>query len=166
MMSTLKITSEQIADIRLDLERRHPFAFERVGFIFAGCSFIGSELVLLCRDYAPVADEDYLNDLSAGAVIGPDAMRKSLQTAYRTKSAILHVHSHGGRGRPSFSRTDLDSGKDFVPSFFNVVPTMPHGLIVLSDEAATGLLWVHPQKPPEYIKQFTQVGKSYQKWSS
>src|SRR3546814_16946689 len=69
-------------------------------------------------------------------MIGPDAMRKGLQFAYMSRSALVHLHTHGGTGRPEFSGVDLDDGKNFVPSFFNVVPHLPHALLVLSDESA------------------------------
>src|SRR3546814_2990921 len=59
-----------------------------------------------------------------------------------SRSALVHLHTHGGTGRPEFSGVDLDDGKNFVPSFFNVVPHLPHALLVLSDESARGLLWM------------------------
>src|SRR3546814_18828756 len=75
-----------------------------------------------------------------------------------SRSALVHLHTHGGTGRPEFSGVDLDDGKNFVPSFFNVVPHLPHALLVLSDESARGLLWMGKVQPPIYFAGFTQVG--------
>jgi hypothetical protein len=39
---------------------------------------------------------------------------------------------------PGFSGVDLESGNQFVPGFFQSCPKMPHGLLVPSDNGATG----------------------------
>jgi len=155
----IKIVGPLLSVIRADLHRRHAFAFERVGFLMAGASWTRQgDLVLLCRDYQPVADEDYERSSTVGARIGSNAMRKALQAAYRHKSAILHIHSHGGRGRPEFSSVDLDSARDFVPGFFNALPQMPHGIVVLSNDSARCLLWTGAKNRPRYVEGFQQVG--------
>ncbi|MCJ0766126.1 hypothetical protein [Variovorax terrae] len=159
MKTHIKIAGPLLSAIRADLHRRHPFAFERVGFLTAGARWTGDgDLVLLCRDYQPVVDEDYERSSSVGARIGSNAMRKVLQAAYQHKSAILHIHTHGGRGRPEFSAVDLNSARDFVPGFFNALPQMPHGIVVLSNDSARCLLWTGPKDRPRHVDGFQQVG--------
>lgn len=159
MKTNIKIVGSLLGDIRVDLHRRHAFAFERVGFLMAGASWTRhGNLVLLCRDYQPVADEDYERSSTVGARIGSNAMRKALQAAYRHKSAILHIHTHGGRCRPEFSSVDLASARDFVPGFFNALPQMPHGIVVLSNESARCLLWTGAKDRPRYADGFQQIG--------
>jgi hypothetical protein len=68
-----KITSALLASIRIDLRRPHAFAHERVGFISAGMSAVGGELLVLTRAYRPVLDGDYLPDSTVGAMMGPEA---------------------------------------------------------------------------------------------
>lgn len=161
----IKITEALLAQVRADLHRRHPFAFERVGFLTAGatCSDEG-DILLLCRSYHPVADEDYEVSATVGAQIGSDAMRKAIEVAYPGKSALLHIHTHGGRGVPAFSKTDLVSGAQFVPGFFNALPRTPHGLLVLSNTSAKGLVWTAKNAKPQQVDGFTQVGRSIQKF--
>ena len=48
-----------------------------------------------------------------------------------SRSALLHIHSHGGFGWPDFSDVDLKSGREFVLGFFHSVPRMPHGMLAL-----------------------------------
>lgn len=128
----------------------------------AGVTSDGSgNLLILARDYSAVADQDYVRHPYAGASIGPDAMRKGLQHAYKTRAALLHIHSHGGRGRPRFSTLDLESGAEFVPGFFNVIPQMPHGLVVLSEDSACGLVWRGSNRKAFYVVEFCQVGAPY-----
>lgn len=161
----IKITEALMEQVRTDLHRRHPFAFERVGFLTAGATRSREgDILLLCRGYHPVADEDYEPSATVGAQIGSDAMRKAIEVAYAGKSALLHIHTHGGRGVPAFSRTDLVSGAQFVPGFFNALPRTPHGLLVLSNTSAQGLVWTAKSAKPQRVDGFTQVGRSVQKF--
>lgn len=162
----LKIDGPLLDAVRRDLHRPHAFAYERVGFLTAGAADLGDRLLLTVRDYLPVADNDYELDRKVGAKIGSAAMRKAVQTAYRPAAALLHIHSHGGRGKPGFSRIDLDSAPGFVPGFFETTPRMPHGLLVLSNDAAYGLLWLASDRPPVPIDQFQRIDAPLQReWS-
>jgi hypothetical protein len=159
MNATIKVTGPLLDRVRADLHRPHAFAYERVGFLLAGASPIGRNLLLTVRGYAPVADEDYEAAHNVGAQIGADAMRKAVQAAYRPRSALLHIHTHGGRGVPRFSQVDLNSAKAFVPGFFQSIPRMPHGLLVLSDTGAAGLLWLSPNSQPITVSRFDRVDR-------
>lgn len=161
----IKITEALLAQVRADLHRRHPFAFERVGFLTAGATRSrDGDLLLLCRSYYPVADEDYEVSATVGAQIGSEAMRKAIEVAHPNKSALLHTHTHGGSGLPVFSKTDLVSGAQFVPGFFNALPRTPHGLLVLSNTSAQGLVWTARNAKPQYVDGFSQVGRSVLKF--
>ncbi len=167
MKVTLKITGSLLDQVRRDLVRPHFFSHERVGFLTAGASVVAGGLLLLVRGYMPIADEDYEIAPDVGARIGSNAMRKAAQAAYRPASAILHVHTHGGRGLPKFSGIDLESGKKFVPGFFQSCAKMPHGLLVLSDNGATGLLWLGSGEPSVPIDRFIRVGHPIvEQWSA
>ena len=119
--------------MRIDLRRPHPFAHERVGFIAAGLSAAGDDVMVLARAYRPVADDDYVNDPSVGAMMSGEALRKALQWAMETRAALFHVHTHGGQGIPRFSSVDLRENPKFVPDFCKVGPESIHGAIVLSE---------------------------------
>lgn len=165
MKTTLKITAGLLAQVRSDLIRPHPFAHERVGFISAGLSSIGQDLLILARQYRPVDDGDYLDDPSVGAMMGPAAIRKALQWAMEHGHALLHVHTHGGHGIPGFSPVDLKENARFVPDFHKVAPCSPHGALVLSDTAARGQLWLDRNSASLEIDSFVEVGGSLTRWS-
>jgi hypothetical protein len=160
-----KITFELMGLIRADLRRRHPFAHERVGFIGAGLAGAGGHILILAQSYRPVADVDYLPDPSVGAMMGPEALRKALQWAMGEGVALLHVHSHGGRGLPGFSRVDIRENAKFVPDFFKVAPQCLHGAVVLSNTAAAGQIWLGKNDAPIAIDCFAEVGAPIRKWS-
>ena len=166
MKSTLKITTQLLKTIREDLERPHPFAYERVGFISASLSAAGEDLLILARHYRAVADDDYLRDFSVGAMMGPEAIRKALQWAMSERVAILHVHTHGGLGIPSFSGVDLREQAKYVPNFFQIAPQCAHGALVLSDDAAFGHLWLNGKELCKAITNFSEVGIPYRSWST
>lgn len=167
MTVRLKIDGRLLDDARQDLRRPHAFAHERVGFFTAGAADLSGRLLLTVRDYMPVSDEDYEIDRKVGAKIGSAAMRKAVQSAYRPPAALLHVHTHGGRGKPAFSGVDLNSAKNFVPGFFETTPRMPHGLLVLSNDSVHGILWLANDRPPVIIDEFQRIDAPLQReWGS
>ncbi len=166
MKICFKITADLLAAIRADLVRPHAFAHERVGFIAAGLSTWGTGLLVLAREYRPVADDEYLKDPTVGAMMGPDAIRHALQWALQEGAAMFHVHSHAGSGIPRFSGIDLRESAKFVPDFFKVAPECAHGAVVLSDTAAHGLVWLSRSEAGVSMSSFVSVGVPLRKWST
>ena len=163
-MIRCKMNEQLFLDIQQDLHRQHPFAFERVGFIGAGLALHGSHCTLLAHSYVPVADEDYLDDPSVGAMIGPNAMHKAMAWAFEKNIALFHIHSHGGRGIPGFSGVDISESNKFIPDFFKVRPEKPHGAIVLSNTHAFGRVWLTSSSTPQAIGEFHLIGARTSKW--
>ena len=159
-----KITSALLAAIRADLRRPHAFAHERVGFIGAGLAAAHDELLILAREYRPVRDDEYLQDPRVGAMMSAEAIRRARQWAMDDRAAILHVHTHGGRGIPGFSGVDIRENAKFVPNFVSVAPSAVHGAIVLSDTAAFGQVWFGRKSPQPFIAHFTGVGMPIRNW--
>jgi hypothetical protein len=122
--------------VRLDLHRPHAFGYERVGFFTAGAADLGDRLLLVVRDYMSVADEDYEIDRKVGARIGSAAMLKAVHVGRPAAGdAVARPHTRWPR-QAGVRGVDLNSAKDFVPGFFETTPRMPHGLLVLSNDAA------------------------------
>lgn len=166
MNTHFKITRRLLEAVRQDLDRPHPFAYERVGFISAGISADGDDLWVLARSYRPVENNDYLRDSSVGAMMGPDAIRKALQWAMSERVAIFHVHTHCGFGVPGFSSVDLREQAKYVPNFFQIAPQRPHGALVLSDNSAYGHIWLSEHKTCEVISDFAEVGAPLNTWTT
>jgi len=145
--------------VRRDLVRRHPFAAERVGFVLAGATLAGQDIVLLARSYEPVDDGDYLPDPRVGAMLGPDAIRKAMQAALRTGSGLFHIHMHDHAGPPFFSKVDRRESRRFVPSFFNANPKVPHGVLLLSADASRGQVWLSPRAEPQEFAMISWPGR-------
>jgi hypothetical protein len=106
----IKLTGALHADILRDLMRPHPFAAERVGFVFGrlGSLSDGGRLVLLTR-YHSIPDDQYVEDRTVGARIGSEALTWAMQAVYHGRPAregIFHIHLHGHRGETGMSVTD------------------------------------------------------------
>jgi hypothetical protein len=154
----LRLLQALLEEVRTDLARIHPFAYERVGFLTCGAAYSGDDLLLLGQQWHRVADDDYINDSRAGATIGGNAFRQVLQLIYSAPQTLIHVHVHDHSGPPRFSRTDERSIREFVPGFFNACPTYPHGALVLSQDSARGSLWLGQDSIPHAIERIDVVG--------
>jgi hypothetical protein len=158
MSASFRISTGLLAEVRRDLERKHPFALERVGFISARPAASGSMLSIIACDYASVADEDYVNDPRVGASIGPSAMSKAMQIAYKGGVSMFHVHMHEHAGAPWFSGVDLREYPKFVPDFFNAQRALPHGALLLSHDTMAGLYWRTKDQGPLLLDEIIEVG--------
>lgn len=159
MRVIFRITAELLDRLRKDLQRVHPFAAERVGFISCQCASLdGTGVLILAGAYHSVEDADYIEDRTVGARIGSEALRKALQFSYHSHKSMFHVHLHEHLGRPRFSRTDTRETADFVPDFWNVQPGLPHGAIVFSHDSAVGSCWLPGSNMPVEVQEFNIVG--------
>lgn len=136
-----RITSTLRSSILNDLRRRHPFAYERVGFLFAKEGAGEGERLILASSYVPVADEHYIDEPGAGAWINADAIRLARQRALTDRIGVFHVHVHDHRGMPHPSAIDESEMAKVVPSFATLVPSRMHGAVVLSETRAHVVAW-------------------------
>jgi hypothetical protein len=168
MRTYFRARGDLLESVRADLHRRHPFAAERVGFLLCRAGTLDDGgLLILGAAYHAVADDDYVRDDNVGAMMGPAAIRKAMQRAYNGGAqdiGLFHVHMHGHRGLPGFSKVDLSEYLKFVPDFFNAVPSMVHGAIVLSFDRAIGLCWPARGSGPVLIDRFASVGAPMRSW--
>ena len=138
MMNTFRLSSSLLSDARYDLRRPHAVAHERMGFFYCRAASLTNGMLILAEGYEPVAEENYVADRSVGARMNSAAIRAAMQRALTTRCSIFHVHLHDWLGTPTASSTDRREARKFVPDFFNVSPTMPHGTVILSGDSLTG----------------------------
>jgi hypothetical protein len=159
MKTSFKISESLLKCIHADLSRPHRFAFERIGFIACRHASVTGGIALLAERYHTVEDDDYLNNTKVGAMMGPSAIRKALQIAYKEPISMFHVHRHEHRGIPRFSPLDLRENAKFIPDFWKVRPGIAHGAIVLSHDSAFGLAWDPIDRIPKPFNEFTVIGR-------
>lgn len=138
-----KITGSMLQQLQRDLSRSHPYAAERVGFLFSRQGAIDqNNILLLACEYLPLFDKHYIDDPSVGARINSTAIRNALQKVMDTGMTAMHVHIHHFSEWPQFSKTDNDSLARLIPSFHSVKPQVPHGAIILGCAGITGRIWI------------------------
>jgi hypothetical protein len=138
MKALLKIPRQLMMTAMEDLERPHPFAGERLGFFSFRQSVHPERPLLLCYDYHPIADDHYIPDETCGGRIGGDAIRVAMGRSFREMSGQLWVHTHGRRGQPRASATDLAEGPKVTQSLANAQPGAIQGWAVISEEGTAG----------------------------
>jgi hypothetical protein len=74
----------------------------------------------------------------------------------------VHIHDHSGR--PGFSFVDERSMREFVPGFFNVCPSCPHGAMVFSRDSAVGAIWTQASGHRHPLLSVEAIGRPCEKW--
>lgn len=132
----IRIPKSIYADMLNDLDRAHPFAFERVGFAFATTTTIDeNNIVITFTDYKSVHDDDYIDDEYVGAKINTDAIRKAMQYCLDFGQGGFHVHLHNHKGKPTPSKTDSIGLPGIVDSLKNITGDQANGIFILSEDA-------------------------------
>lgn len=169
MKINFRITSKLLKKIHSDLSRPHAYAAERVGFLSCGVSKSPeNNLLILGQNYHPVSDDHYINDPRYGAMIGSPAISHALQLAYQQPISMFHIHRHDHYGIPKFSPIDMHESNKLIPDFWNVQPNRPHGILLLSHDAITGLCWHPNNKDPVPIDSFSLIKQTSQtyRWTT
>lgn len=157
----IKLTGALHADILRDLKRPHPFAAERVGFVFGRVgSLMDGRLVLLSR-YHPIPDDQYVEDHTVGVRIGTEALTWAMQAVYHGRPAregIFHIHLHGHRGETGMSETDQREIPRLIPGFQSVGRNTAHGIIILSLDHGSGWVWMPGVIEPADASRVSVIG--------
>ncbi len=159
MIANIKLTRGLYREILTDLDRPHPVAYERIGFVMARLGKISpSETVIIFTEYLRVPDEDYINDPKVGAHVGSPVIRSVMQKILDDTTGAFHVHLHPFPGRPQLSRTDIAGILPLIPSFRAVGPELPHGILLLSPDDIMAQIWLPGNKNPITAEKVTVVG--------
>jgi hypothetical protein len=151
--------ARQVFDEALgDVLRPHPFALERVGFLWGRFAPAESSCLVLLNDYTLVPDDEYVDDSTVGARINGAAIRAALQRALTTGEAVFHFHVHSHNGPPGLSRTDSSELARLMPSFTAVSRAAVHGAIIGSIDSASGWVWPAHTRGAEQATSVSVIG--------
>lgn len=159
MKVQLRMTRLIYNQIRADLSRPHPFASERIGFLFVRHALgDGDTVLVLPTIYKAIPDDQYLDDPKVGAKINSTTIRNAMQQSMDNGEGVFHIHMHEHLGRPGFSRVDRRELNLLIQSFRNIGPKLPHGALVLSQDDIDGLIWLPNKEKPVSVSKITVVG--------
>jgi hypothetical protein len=159
MNTAIRLTGKLYAEIVHDLTRPHPFAAERVGFVFGRTGSSGRQ-ILLTRYYS-IPDDQYVNDPDVGARIGREALTWAMQAVHEgrpTREGIFHTHLHGHNGKTGMSCTDSRELPKLLPGFQSMGRDAAHGIIILSLDHGSGWVWLPGNKKPVLADSITIIG--------
>ena len=156
----IKIPKVLLDTIKIDLERHHAYAFERVGFCYGTSTKINAfEWVVIINNYMPVRDENYIKTNEVGARINSKAINEAFQYAFTNKHGLFHIHTHNFKtGLPQFGTDDLESGNELMLSFQNYVTEQLHGIIVLSKNSINAKVLLPAKNNLEKVDQISIIG--------
>ncbi|MBG59186.1 MAG: hypothetical protein CMJ16_01885 [Peredibacter sp.] len=133
----IEISQELFNKVISDLNRRHEFAFERVGYLMG--TFDGETLVF--DDWLSFDDEHYVNNDEVGARIGPEGMSLLMKTVFKTKKNFFHTHIHDFQTIPMASFVDERSWKEVNPALYDFSDKSPHGGIIIGKKCTLIKYW-------------------------
>ena len=150
MKIQLRLTKDLYKGILADLARPHPYAAERVAFVFlkSGESANGNRVVL-ATEYMHVDDEHYIQDASVGASINGSAIRQVMQQILDTQQGALHVHMHNHGGVPRLSSVDRVALPKMAQDLRNIGAQFLNGFLLLSQDRAVSTIWSEEGTPVE-----------------
>lgn len=139
----VRISRNLFQDVRADLSRPHPFAAERVGFLYCRLVSAGADSpLILMTGYEPVADDRYINDPLSGARIDSQAIRGAMQGVLDRGQGGFHVHMHHWPGHPVLSRMDAEEIPPVVTGLRRVGLPYAHGFVLLHQEECAAWVWL------------------------
>jgi hypothetical protein len=145
--------------MQANLRRPHPFAGERVGFLYGRLANAGTDRpLILMTAYDPLDDDRYLPDPTVGARIDSAAIRSAMQGVIDRGEGVFHTHLHAWPGAPRFGLTDQAELPRLVPSFQTFGRHQAHGLFLLSDDGAYADVWMPGRKSPAAASRICVVG--------
>lgn len=155
----VRMSKKLESTVRSDLARSHPFAAERVGFLFAKSVRIAEdEFLILVARYVSVPDDEYVSDKWVGAKIGSAAILRAMQEAMDTTAGAFHIHTHDFSSVPEFSGTDRRSAALLIPSFQTVVPDSAHGAFLFGSTGCIANVWLPGRSKPSRATRISIVG--------
>jgi hypothetical protein len=158
----IKLTGDLYAKIVRDLARPHPFAAERVGFVFGRVGTLtGQAKVILLNRYHSIPDCDYVDDPTVGARIGVKVLTWAMQALYQrrqVREGIFHVHMHPHRGETQMSGVDKREIPRMMPGFQSVSREAAHGIIVFSHNHCSGWVWLPGNEQPIEASSVSVIG--------
>lgn len=116
---------------------------EHGAIVAAGICETGRGVRLLARELFLAQDGvDYVPGQRGYRMLTPRFVAEKAGHCAGEKLAYLAVHNHGGRGRVTFSRDDLDSHERGYPALLDITDGGPVGALVFAEDAVAGDIWL------------------------
>ena len=114
---------------------------EHLAFFLTNTTKTNNGITFLIRDVILVPDQDF-SPQKLHMELSLDQILNVINTAKKKKMSLIEIHSHPFTTyQTSFSLTDLDGFKEFVPYILDSLPGKPYGALVLGQKSIDGMYW-------------------------
>lgn len=120
---------------------------EPVAFGFVRHATTPRNKLALVRDIVIPPPRGFLPSMGHGARWKGSYMMELLNEAAANQCGLFIFHFHGG-SPVRMSGDDLTSARELLPKFQMIIPSRPHGSIVLGEDSAAGLVLMPDQDAP------------------
>jgi hypothetical protein len=162
MKTEIKLIGNLYNQVLQDLARPHPFAAERVGFVFGRMGTLTDRgIVILLNRYHSIPDNQYIEDSTVGARIDSEAITWAMQAVYHgrpTREGLFHVHVHGHKGETGMSAVDSREISKIILGLQSVGRAAVHGIIIFSLDHGSSWVWLPACKEPRRIDCISVIG--------
>jgi molybdopterin/thiamine biosynthesis adenylyltransferase len=141
MTATLRLTADQIAQIRMHLFRAD--RDEHAAILLVGSHRHGDDTTVLAREVYLIADEEFPPGEHGYRQIAPVALARLGNRAYAEQLGLVSLHSHPGADRSvALSPDDLNGHQRVFPHLLDIVGGRPVGGLAMGTRSAAGEIWL------------------------
>lgn len=152
----LCIPTQEGQGIREELAKPSVNGCERSVLALIGLSRTSELDRILVRRIIPIPDDAYFH-ADGGSAWSPLVTGQALSQGIQIRAGLLLIHDHPGSQTPRLSLTDRESFNLLLPRCIDLLPSWPHGSVVLGDNwSAGGRVWL-PGGPPNEVRDLTRV---------
>ncbi len=143
MTATLRLTADQIAQIRMHLFRAD--RDEHAAVLLVGSHRHEDDTTILAREVHPILDEEFPPGEHGYRQIAPAALARLGNRAYAEQLGLVSLHSHPGADRSvALSPDDLNGHRRVFPHLLDIVGGRPVGGLAMGARSAAGEIWLTP----------------------
>jgi molybdopterin/thiamine biosynthesis adenylyltransferase len=114
---------------------------EHLAFLLANTAKTNSGITFLIQDFLLISDQKFTPE-KLHMELSLDQILNVINTAKKKNMSLIEIHSHPfSTHQTTFSFTDLDGFKEFVPYVLDSLPEKPYGALVLGQKSIDGMYW-------------------------
>jgi hypothetical protein len=145
VIATLRMTAEQIADVRPHLFRED--RDEHAAVLLVGSHRTTGQVTLLARESHLLCEEDFPPGEHGYRQIAPAALARLGNRAFAQGLGLVSLHSHpGATGQVALSGDDLQGHRRVFGHLLDIVGGSPVGGIAMGTSSADGEVWLGPRE--------------------
>jgi hypothetical protein len=158
--------------VAMDERMWHAARRQAVSDVEQACFFLARPRgpVLECHAMRTVDADGFACQTAAHIALTDELAAELIGWAARQRSCLIELHSHGGRGAPCLSATDISGLEEWVPHVRWRLGSVPYVALVQSRTAIDGLAWADGPSPVALTgvavgaALIPASGRSFQRW--